>query len=101
MVLGEVLGINTFVEDVQTYYNAMSKIRVERRKASRILNKLIYSSKQVLGNEDSAILARYNLTLEQLNESLVTKSIKEIVSDRMYYIKPAEVGLLYNVDAKE
>lgn len=101
MVLGQVLGINTFVEDVQTYYNAMSKIRVERRKASRILNKLIYSSKQVLGNEDSAILARYNLTLEQLNESLVTKSIKEIVSDRMYYIKPAEVGLLYNVDAKE
>lgn len=101
MVLGEVLGINTFVEDVHSYYNAMSKIRVERRKASRILNKLIYSSNQVLGNEDEAVLARYNLTLEQLNESLVTKSIKEIVSDRMYYIKPAEVGLLYNVDAKE
>lgn len=101
MVLGKVLGINSFVEDVHSYFSAMSKIRVERRKASRILNKLIYSSNQALGNEDKAILARYNLTLEQLNESLVTKSIKEIVSDRMYYIKPAEVGLLYNVDAKE
>ncbi|QHJ93496.1 hypothetical protein C7M16_00518 [Bacillus subtilis] len=101
MVLGKVLGINSFVEYVHSYYNAMSKIRVERRKASRILNKLIYSSYQILGKEDEAILARYNLTLEQLSESLVTKSIKEIVSDRIYYIKPAEVGLLYNVDAKE
>lgn len=35
-VLGEALGINSFVEDVNFYYNAMSKIRVERRKASRI-----------------------------------------------------------------
>jgi hypothetical protein len=101
MILGEVLGINSFVEDVNSYYNAMSKIRVERRKASRILNKLIYSSNLVLGNEDEAVLARYNLTLEKIKESLVTKRIKEIVSDRMYYIKPAEVGLLFNVYAKE
>lgn len=98
IVLGEVLGINSFKEDVNSYYDAMSKIRVERRKASRILNNLIYSSNQVLDNEDEAILARYNLTIEQLNESLVTKSIKEINLDRMYYIKPAEVGFLYNVD---
>ncbi|MED0884491.1 DISARM system-associated protein DrmE [Bacillus safensis] len=101
IVLGEVLGINSFVEDVHFYYNAMSKIRLERRKASRILNRLIYSSNQILGNEEEAILTRYNLTLEQLNESVVTKRMKEIVSDRMYYIKPAEVGLLYNVDSKE
>ncbi|GJI60012.1 hypothetical protein BATMR_30400 [Bacillus altitudinis] len=98
MVLGEVLGISSFVEDVHSYYNAMSKIRLERRKASRILNRLISSSNQVFGNEEEAILSRYNLTVEQLNESVVTKSIKEIVSDRMYYIKPAEVGLLYNTD---
>lgn len=100
-VLGKALGIQEFVDNVNLYYDAMSKIRVERRNVSRILNKIIYYSNKKMNNEDIAVIEKYNLSVEKLRESLIIKKIKEIHTNKVRQVKPMEVGILFEANDKE
>jgi hypothetical protein len=91
--LGKVLAIDEFIENAQLYYNAMQYVRKERRKAARLLNNYIFASKS---NREKSLstLEAYNLSIEQLDEAIKVKRIKNI-HKRIYYIKPSELGILF------
>ncbi|HFJ9496278.1 TPA: hypothetical protein ACGW7D_005730, partial [Bacillus cereus] len=77
------------------YYDAMSKIRIEKRNVSRILNKLIYFSNKKIDHSDMEIIENYNLSVEQLKESLIIKQVREINKTKIYKVKPVEIGILF------
>lgn len=93
-LLGEALGINDFIENAEVYFESMSKIRVERRVAARILNKIIYYSKKKLENEDLNFLKRYNLSSDEIRDAVEVRKIVEI-SEKVFKVKPSEIGILY------
>lgn len=91
--LGQVLSIDEFINNAQLYYSAMQHVRNERRNAARILNKYIFASKA--GREKIlSELEAYNLSIDQLNEAVKVKRIKNI-QEKVYYIKPSELGILF------
>lgn len=91
--LGKVLSIDEFINNAQLYYSAMQHVRNERRKAARILNNYIFASK---ANREKSLstLEAYNLSIDQLDEAIKVKRIKNI-HQRIYYIKPSELGILF------
>ncbi|ARO59421.1 DISARM system-associated protein DrmE [Bacillus cereus] len=93
--LGKVLGIQEFIDNADVYYDAMSKIRIEKRNVSRILNKLIYFSNKKIDHSDMEIIENYNLSVEQLKESLIIKQVREINKTKIYKVKPVEIGILF------
>lgn len=99
--LGKVLEIPEFIDNTDSYYNAMSKVRAERRRASRILNKIIYFSNKKIDHEEIAMIEKYNLSVEQLKESLLIKTVKKIELNRSYRIKPIEMGIIFGSIEKE
>ncbi|MED0958226.1 DISARM system-associated protein DrmE [Bacillus paramycoides] len=99
--LGKVLEITEFIDNTDIYYNAMSKVRAERRRASRILNKIIYFSNKKIDHEEIAMIEKYNLSVEQLKESLLIKTVKKIELNRGYRIKPIEMGIIFGSMEKE
>jgi hypothetical protein len=99
-LLGKVLGINDFIENSQVYFEAMSKIRVERRVAARILNKIIYYSKRKLEDEDLNFLKKYNLSIEDLRDAVKVRKVLGI-SEKVFNVKPSEIGILYKDDRGE
>lgn len=101
IVLGNALGIKEFLDDVNLYHDAMSKIRAEKRSVSKILNKIIYYSNKKMDHEDIAVIEKYNLSVEQLRESLIIKTVKEVHKKKAYKVKPMEIGILFEVNDKE
>jgi hypothetical protein len=93
-VLGDALGIKEFNDEIDFYYNSMSYIRGERRATAKLLNKLIYYSNHKIDVEDSALLERYNLTLDEVKEAITIKKVSHI-SENLYIVKPSEIGLLF------
>lgn len=91
--LGKVLSIEEFVENGHFYYDAMQYIRNQRRIAARVLNKYIFIIKKE-SEQFLSILDNYNLSIEQLNEAVKIKKIKNI-SKKVYLIKPNELGILF------
>lgn len=91
--IGQALSIDEFVNNAQLYHNAMKHVRTERRKAANILNKYIFASKA--GREKNLTeLDAYNLTIDQLDEAVKVKQIKNI-QGKDYFIKPSELGILF------
>lgn len=93
-LLGKALNIKVFLERAKEYHKAMSSIRVERRVAARLLNKIIYYSKRAINNEDLVFLSKYNLSLDDVRNAVKVRKII-CVSDKIYKVKPSEVGILY------
>ncbi|WP_241736693.1 DISARM system-associated protein DrmE [Anoxybacillus flavithermus] len=91
--LGKVLFIDEFINNAQLYYSAMQHVRNERRKAARILNDYIFATK---ANREKILstLEVYNLSIDQLDEVIKVKKIKDI-HKKIYYIKPNELGVLF------
>lgn len=87
------MSIDEFINNAQLYYSAMQHVRNERRNAARILNKYIFASKA--GREKMlSELEAYNLSIDQLDEAVKVKRIKNI-QEKVYYIKPSELGILF------
>jgi hypothetical protein len=99
-LLGEALDIEDFMKNSTSYFESMSKIRVERRVAARILNKIIYYSKRKMENTDINFLEKYNLSQEDLRNTIKVKKIIE-VSERIYKVKPTEIGIFYEMKSLE
>lgn len=93
-LLGKALNIKAFLERGKEYHEAMSSIRVERRVAARLLNKIIYYSKRSVNNEDLVFLAKYSLSLEDVRDTVKVRKVIG-VSDKVYKVKASEVGTLY------
>ncbi|WP_342540032.1 DISARM system-associated protein DrmE [Heyndrickxia sp. FSL K6-6286] len=93
-VLGEALGIKEFIVEIDFYYNSMRYIRGERRATAKLLNKIIYYSNHKINVEDSVLLERYNLTLDEVKEAITIKKVRNI-SENFYFVKPSEIGLLF------
>lgn len=93
-LLGKALNIEVFSERAKVYHEAMSNIRVERRVAARLLNKIIYYSKRAINNDDLAFLSKYNLSLDNVRNAVKVRKVNG-VSDKVYKVKPSEVGILY------
>lgn len=72
----------------------MEHIRIERRTAARLLNKIIYLSKRSIDTSDSVFLEKYNLSLEEIQEAIKIKKMASI-SDETYKVKPSEVGCIF------
>jgi hypothetical protein len=94
VLLGKVLKIEDFLERAKEYHEAMSSIRVERRVAARLLNKIIYYSKKVINRDDLAFLSKYNLSIEDVRNAVKIRKIISI-SEKVYKVKPSEVGILF------
>lgn len=41
------------------------------------------------------IIENYNLSVEQLKESLIIKQVREINTTKIYKVKPVEIGILF------
>ncbi|MEC1699224.1 DISARM system-associated protein DrmE [Bacillus velezensis] len=93
-ILGRALNINVFIYNAEYYYKSMEHIRVERRNAARLLNKIIYLSKRSLDTSDSVFLQKYNLSLEEIQEAIKIKKITSI-SDKTYKVKSSEIGYIF------
>lgn len=93
-ILGKALNIESFIKNAEYYYNSMEYIRIERRVTARLLNKIIYLSKNDIDSTESAFLENYNLTLEEIQEAIEIKQISSI-SDRLYKVKSSEVGCIF------
>lgn len=72
----------------------MRYIRGERRATAKLLNKIIYYSNHKINVEDSVLLERYNLTLDEVKEAITIKKVRNI-SENFYFVKPSEIGLLF------
>lgn len=93
-ILGKALDINVFIVNAEHYYKSMEHIRIERRTAARLLNKIIYLSKRSIDTSDSVFLEKYNLSLEEIQEAIKIKKMASI-SDETYKVKPSEVGCIF------
>lgn len=93
-LLGKALNIDAFSERANEYFEAMSRIRVERRVAARLLNTIIYYSKRPINNEDLAFLSRYNLSLDDVKNAVKVRKVIG-TSEKVYNVKPSEVGILF------
>nr|WP_318036144.1 DISARM system-associated protein DrmE [Halobacillus salinarum] len=93
-ILGKALNIEAFSERANDYHDAMSSIRVERRVAARLLNKIIYYSKRAINNEDLAFLSKYNLSFDDVTSAVKVRKVIG-VSKKVYKVKPSEVGILF------
>ena len=96
-ILGEVLNIRDFIENPNVYFDAMTRIRVEKRKAARILNKIIYYANRKFEDEELKVLEKYNLNVEMLREAVKVKKIQAISTEN-YKVKPTEIGHFYHID---
>lgn len=96
-LLGKALDIEDFIKNSQAYFESMLKIRVERRVAARILNKIIYYSKRKMENTDIEFLEKYNLSHEDLRSTIKVRKIIEI-SEKDYKVKPSEIGIFYEIN---
>ncbi|GLO64428.1 DISARM system-associated protein DrmE [Oceanobacillus kimchii] len=95
-LLGKALDIEDFINNSKAYFDAMSKIRVERRVAARILNKLIYYSKRKMEKMDIKFLEKYNLSHEDLRNAIKVRKIIGI-SEKVYKVKPSEIGIFHEI----
>ncbi|MCI4127746.1 DISARM system-associated protein DrmE [Bacillus haynesii] len=93
-ILGKALNIDVFIDNAEHYYKSMEHIRIERRTAARILNKIIYLSKKNIDTSDSIFLEKYNLSLEEIQEAIKIKKMASI-SDKTYKVKSSEVGCIF------
>ncbi|WP_336183545.1 DISARM system-associated protein DrmE [Bacillus sp. 205(2023)] len=93
-ILGKALDINVFIDDAEHYYKSMEHIRIERRTAARLLNKIIYLSKRSIDTSDSVFLEKYNLSLEEVQEAIKIKKVASI-SDETYKVKTSEIGCIF------
>ncbi|KOP83901.1 hypothetical protein AMS60_02580 [Bacillus sp. FJAT-21945] len=93
-LLGKALNIEVFSERAKEFHEAMSSIRVERRVAAKLLNKIIYYSKRAINNEDLEFLSKYNLSLDDVSNAVKVRKVIG-VSSKVYKVKPSEVGILF------
>lgn len=94
-VLGRALNIDEFIQNTEAYFRAMTKVRVERRTAARILNKVIYYSNKKLIEDEVNLLEKYNLTVDLLRSAVKIRKIQSI-SERTYRVKPSEINILFD-----
>lgn len=94
ILLGNAIDLSPFIEEAGYFYNSMRYIRIQRRVASRILNNIIYSANKELTSEHIHFLESYNLSVEDIEDSVKTKKIVSI-SKEYYTVKPSEVGKLF------
>ncbi|RLQ90214.1 DISARM system-associated protein DrmE [Planomicrobium sp. Y74] len=94
ITLGEVLEIPEFIDSASFFYDSMNHIRVEARSAARLLNKIIYFSKQNLSSSDNDFLRKYQLTSEEVQSAVHIKQVRSI-SSMEYYVKYKELGKIF------
>ncbi|WHP43856.1 DISARM system-associated protein DrmE [Lysinibacillus boronitolerans] len=92
--LGKALNIKEFTENAEFYHLSMRYIRTERRLAARILNQLIFHSNKKFVDEDFEVLDKYNISLEDLQKVVSTKSVNSI-SEQLFLIKSTEAGVIF------
>lgn len=92
--LGKALDIGEFKNNAEYYHFSMRYIRNERRAAAKILNKIIFYSNRKVDEDDSSVLERYNLTIEEIREVVSVNKVKSI-SNQTYAVKPIEIGILF------
>lgn len=92
--LGKALNIEEFIYNYEYYHCSMRYIRKERRLAAKVLNKIIFYGNKKLDQENSDILEKYNLTIEELHNVISINRVKS-VSEEFYIVKPTEIGKIF------